>query len=523
MQVFRALLLAVLSLCQVHAFACGDTDSDSNQDDGIEYTVSAQATATDGRNTPLWLNANKHGLSSLSNANGYLRAFIERPADVEGGRRWDVGYGLDIAATFHYTSSVVVQQAFVEAKWKKARLCVGSREEGMELKNPLLSSGSQTMGINARPVPSVRLSVDDYCSLPFSKGWIGVKGFFSYGMTTDDRWQRDFTTMASRYTQNTFVHTKAGYVRIGNDQSSFPLSLEVGLEMGAQFGGETYKRSNSGTMEKIVHNSGFKAFWDAFFPGGADVTESDYKNVQGNELGSWVLRLNYDTETWNFGLYGDHYFEDHSSMFFLDYDGYGTGAEWDKRKRHRYILYDLRDIMLGAELKLKNATYINDIVFEYLYSKYQSGPIYHDHTQTMPDHIGGIDNYYNHHLYTGWQHWGQVMGNPLYLSPIYNDDGLIEVECNRMLAFHFGISGQPTDRLSYRLLGSWQKGYGTYLNPYPDPRECFSLMAEASCRLGDGWTLVTAAGMDRGQLRGNNMGLQITVSKTGLLTKKRNK
>lgn len=33
----------------------------------------------------------------------------------------------------------------------------------------------------------------------------------------------------------------------------------------------------------------------------------------------------------------DHYFEDHSGMFFLDYDGYGSGENWNVKERSRYF------------------------------------------------------------------------------------------------------------------------------------------------------------------------------------------
>lgn len=36
-------------------------------------------------------------------------------------------------------------------------------------------------------------------------------------------------------------------------------------------------------------------------------------------------------------------------------------------------MYSLKDMMLGAELKLKYNRLIDDIVFEYIYTKYQSG------------------------------------------------------------------------------------------------------------------------------------------------------
>lgn len=149
-----------------------------------------------------------------------------------------------------------------------------------------------------------------------------------------------------------------------------------------------------------------------------------------------MARLNYDGDYWGFSLYADKFFEDHSSMLQLDYDGYGTGEEWNQKKKHKYLLYDFKDWLLGLELNFKQGTWLRNIVFEYLYTKYQSGPIYHDHTENISTHVCGTDNYYNHNIYSGWQHWGQVMGNPLYRSPLYNTDGLIQVEDNRFIAYH---------------------------------------------------------------------------------------
>ena len=174
-------------------------------------------------------------------------------------------------------------------------------------------------------------------------------------------------------------------------------------------------------------------------------------------------------------------------------------------------------MMLGAEVKLKHSRWVNNIVGEYIYTKYQSGPIFHDHTKNLSDHIGGVDNFYNHHIYTGWQHWGMVMGNPLYRSPIYNDNGRIEVQNNRFMAFHLGMSGQPAPNLDYRLLATWQDGQGTYIKPYVDPKHNVSLMAEANYRFTTGtlrgWSVRAAIGIDRGKIYGNNHGVQITIAK----------
>ena len=45
--------------------------------DSVQYRVEMQATLSSGDHAPLWLNANKYGLSSLKTANGYVRGAIE--------------------------------------------------------------------------------------------------------------------------------------------------------------------------------------------------------------------------------------------------------------------------------------------------------------------------------------------------------------------------------------------------------------------------------------------------------------
>lgn len=514
----RLCALAAALVAAVGAAAQDKTDS-------IQYNVEMQGSLSDGR-TPLWLNANRHGLSSLDGSNGYLRASLQRPLGVDEDRRWGLSYGLDVAAAYHYTSTLVVQQAYVEARWLKGTLSVGSKERPLELKNSRLSSGSQTLGINARPVPQVRLALPDYWEVPLTRGWLKLKGHLAYGLYTDDNWQKDFVSQASKYTENALYHSKAGYIKIGNDYKFLPVSLEMGVEMATVFGGTSYNANG----KSVVHNaSNLKAFWDALVPGGAETVEDTYQNISGDQLGSWVFRLNFDYDTWYLGLYGEHFFEDQSAMFQLDYDGYGSGAEWNDRKERRYLLYSLKDMMLGAELRLKGAhTWINNVVFEYLYTKYQSGPIYHDHTKGIADHIGGVDDYYNHYIYTGWQHWGQAMGNPLYRSPLYNDDGSIEFKDNRFYAFHLGLAGDPSDYVGWRMLTTFRRGFGRYSVPLHDPQNSLSLMAEALYKFPDytalrGWSVKAAFGWDCGKTYGTNLGGQLTIAKGGVFNLKKKK
>lgn len=481
---------------------------------GLDYKVEAQASFSKGK-TPLWLNANKYGLSSLDTSNGYVRASVERKLSNDSTRRWGIGYGLDMALTEGYTSRVVLQQAYAQVRWLHGTLSVGSMELPMQLKNNSLSSGSQTFGINSRPIPQVRIELPDYWILPFGSGWIRLKGHVAYGWMTDQNWQHDVTNKQSKYADNVKYHSKAGYIMIGNPDRFFPFTLEMGLEMGATFGGTAYRPTSDGTMEAVQGENGLKGYWNVFVPGGAEAVEKAHKNTAGNQVGSWLIRANYNADTWRLSFYIDKYFEDHSAMFLLDFDGYGSGEEWNKTKRHKFIVYDLHDMMLGAELELKENQWINNIVAEYLYTKYQSGPFLHEHSAQISDHIGGNDNYYNHYIYTGWQHWGQVIGNPLYRSPIYNTDGTISVKNSRFMAFYLALAGEPTEHFAYKIRASYQDGLGTYQEPYTKKHHNISFSCEGQYTLSEAWTATLAYGMDFGHILGHNAGATLTITHRG--------
>jgi hypothetical protein len=489
----------------------------------MQYKVEAQATAGSGDHNPLWLNANKYGLSSLDKNNGYLRAALVRPLANDSLKTWGVSYGIDLATAYNNTSSFIVQQAFFEGRWRKATLLLGSKELPMEMKNQELSSGSQVLGINARPVPQVRLSWPDYVDVPLTARWLQFKGHLAYGWFTDNGWQKDFAEGKSGYTQDVLFHSKAGFLKVGKPGS--PFSAEIGMEMACQFGGHSYTYSGKGYTERNINPVTLKSYFRAFVPSGNDGDDANpdqaYQGADGNHLGAWLARLNYDMPTWAVHVYGEHYFEDLSGMFQLDYDNYTTGSQWMEKHGHRFLLYDFKDMLLGVELNLKRNDWLNNIVVEYVYTKYQSGPIYFDHKKYFPDHLGGRDGYYQHGIYTGWQHWGQVMGNPLYRSPLYNTNGQIRILDNRFYALHLGLSGTPLPSLHYRLLASAQKGFGSYSKPFDNPERNLSLLAEAAYRMPEqvakGWSLKLGVGYDHGALLGNNFGLQLTIAKNGAI------
>lgn len=473
----------------------------------IRYKGEVQVTASSG-DDPLWLNANRYGLSSVDGSNGYLRGMIIRSTESDSAHHWRIGFGADAAVTYGFTSRLVLHQLYGEVAYRKVRLTIGAKEQPMMLKHASLSSGSQTLGINSRPAPAVRFELPDYWVISGKRHpWAAIRGHISYGLLTDGRFQEDYSKAGGGiYARHALLHTKAGYLKLGNEKK-FPITFEGGLEWATIFGGTSY---NAGTWDgnssvPIKHPVGLGDIIDATFGTGGDETDGNgYANSIGNTLGSWVFRLNYKGKDWGIGIYYDHFFEDHSQMFFE---------------------YGWLDGLIGIEAQLPHNPIVDALVYEYIKTTYQSGPVYHDHTSTIPDQISGCDNYYNHNLYPGWQHWGQAIGNPLFTTPLYNHNGSLTFASNRFKAHHFAIQGQPTSEIGYRMLYTHERSVGTYASPFYVAKTMDSFMAEviySPLKLGrlntDGWQLKAAFAIDRGDLIGKNTGFQFTLSKSGLLT-----
>ncbi|SHE80308.1 Capsule assembly protein Wzi [Bacteroides luti] len=470
------------------------TVAQAQSSDKVTYSIESGITTASGSHSPLWLNANKQGLSSLNKNNGYMEAGIFQPMDTS--KIISYGYGLELAGAYNFTSSFIIQQAYVDVKYHKLELSIGSKERTGEFVNPQLSSGGLTISGNARPIPQVWAGLPNYIPVPGTNHWLSFRGHIAYGRFTDDNWQKEFTTPLGKRTTDVLYHSKAMYVKIGKEEIC-PLKFEFGLQMESEFGGTQY---SNGNMFKMP--SGIEDYFKAFVPmaGGEKTQVSDQENIEGNQLGSWHFSLNYKVKGWNLHAYYEHYFEDHSMLF---------------------MQYPWKDGMAGIEITPPANPFVSGVVYEYIGSKDQSGPVYWDHNNVINEQISARDGYYDHGFYTGWQHWGMAIGNPLFTSPIYNNNGQITFTNNRIIAHHLGISGKPIPELQYRVLLSHSDNWGTYDRPFKDIKKNTSALVELTyspCKL-TGWSFTASGATDRGSLLGNNTGTMLTIRKTGLLTK----
>lgn len=475
-------------------------------DSTYSYKVEAMGSLSSGESTPFWLVNNRQGLSSLKKPNGYLRAGFFKHKHCD--RRFDWEAGADLVLPGNFTSHFVVQQLYGGVRYRSLSLTVGAKEWSNGVVDPDLSSGDMFISQNARPIPQIMLEMPDYQPVPLTNGWLSVRGYFSVGIYTDWRWERDRAGDTGSWIKNRLFHTKALFLR-GGDADRFPLTVEGGLEMGSQWGGVLHA-VDPYTHEPYVVNlpHGFKDFIKMLFMSSSgndgDINQiGEVTNILGNHVGQWSLAANWDQKDidWKFRAYYEHFFDDHSMMFF--------DHAW-------------KDMLLGVEVSVPKNPVISRFLYEYINTKDQSGSVYWDKTPEIPSQVSGADEYYSHALFTGWQTWGMGQGNPLLISPIYNPPGLFDpyqFMNNRIKGHHFGFAGNPADGLDYRVLLTYTRSWGSYFYPAPSVRHNFNALLELTWRprFLQGWTGRLGVAADGGRLLGKSFGAMLTISKTGWL------
>lgn len=523
------LIIAVLS---GHA-----TDSFSQEKGNFRYYAQLNTIASDGNYAPFWFTANNNGISSVNKSNGYVRYGMSY--DNKFGKKGNFRYNItaDIIAGFNLTSAVSFQQAYGELSWKWLTLSVGSKERWGEqeyfsrktrlrttntvnsyypnlFKNRFgnLGSGGLIFSGNSRPIPQARIEIPEFVNIPGTKEWLKVRAYISYGLFTDNKYQKKFTRINpdAKYGEKILYHGKAGFISIGKP-SKFPVTFDGGLEMHTQFGGNMY---NTGYGDVSMPHK-FIDFVKAFIPmtGGEDTPMDEQANISGNQTGCWHAAFTIHTKPLEIRLYGEHMFEDFSQLFFFEYQMNNEG-------KRRTLIYPWRDMLVGINISNKSGIlpFISNIRYEYMTTRDQSGALYHDPSDNFYDQMDGCDNYLNHGIYPGWHHYGMGMGTPLVFSPAYNKNGNLEFRSNRLIAHNIGINGVINTKFpfAYRLNYTYSEHWGTYANPFSEKRYTTSLLAEVTCMPKEcGWLGTVSVGYDMSNFIGNNFGLMFTVTHVG--------
>jgi len=476
------LVLALLT----HTSVAGAQDSLGTH---ITYDVTAETAVGTGDYTAFQLATNRHHALGTRSNTAYLRGAVN--VEHVFNKNWKLSGAVDAIGSLHADHKVYLQQCYVNLSWKSFFLEAGSREMPQVVRDNLLSSGSFVKGTNAKPIPQVHVGTNGFWTVPFTKKWVQINFDFGYGKFLDNHFhERQFNEgNNARYTKGAYYHQKHLYIRSNPDK---PVFVMVGIEHAVQFGGTMYKYEN-GELVATKKPANLKAFWRAILPTG------DSQYFENEAMEDWVYGNHIGVMTYQIGwnINKDHQVQAYLDNPFEDGSGIRKGNGWDG--------------LWGLQYTNKTAgrQYVRGAVFEYFQSTNQSGPIHWDGgdypepiRSQIKDKVTGVDEYYNHGFYDGYAYYGMTPGNALIPSPIYNKDGYLAYRDNRIKAWHLGVNGEITDRLSYLVKGSYREGWGTYYTPLQPKHHSFDAMFQGTYQLGP-WQFSAAYAFDKGNIYGD--------------------
>lgn len=422
-----------------------------------------------GDQTPFWIQSNRNGVYSAEGSQILSR--FKTVGSEHITPNINVFYGAELVARPGEESSIWFNQGFIKLHTYGIELAAGRFENRSPIHNERLSIGSLGVSGNSTPIPQVRIGFVDWTSLPFTQDFIQIKGRIAHGWLG-----------SNRTTDDVLYHEKVGHARIGGN---LPLNLYGGLAHYAVWGGNNNPRFGN------LPSSG-KDFWRVFLATGGDDTappgEEDY--MLGDHLGAW-----------DFG-------------FFLELDDINVKAyrQFPLETKDNLKFKSPQDALTGISLSFDDNLGIpfTEVVYEYLYTKWQDGPLRENTGPNQRDEFRGNENYYNHTIYTtGWVYEGRTIGNALF-TPRLDNQG---VSNNRILAHHIGVSSMiHNTKIITRT--TFSRNSGTWIYPFDSPKTQWSFSAgiESPFTYRDQqFILLTEAAFDNGSLLGNQLGLLLGI------------
>lgn len=425
--------------------------------------------------------------------------YIAGAAQQTAYARWDAktdAWGTNKAGR----NAFQITNLFGELKYRAVFLTVGMKRSGPLIADDHLSSGDLTRSVNAAPIPGVAAGFIDFVDIPLTKGWVQINGEIMYGRMMDSEFKkREFNYYSGLEAINLYYNYKRCYFRTNPEK---PFHVIVGMQAAAIFGGVSYTYRYGKLLD--VDHRGFK-FADllqAFFP-----REGGEAYYEGSHLGSWDLKATYSLRD---GSMLHAYFE----WPWEDGSGIGRMNGWDG--------------LWGLQYDFAREGIVTKAVVEYLDFTNQSGPIHYDPEDNkespMTGHAQGADNYYNNDIYGAYSNYGMGIGTPFLVAPIYNRDGMLSYLHNRARGFHAAVEGNPTDRISYRLMIGYSRAGGSGWVPDFKRSHSTSAMVEGRWKPSEnvpGLELGLRIAFDKGNLRGDNFGAQFQIGYSGDLNLKK--
>lgn len=496
-------------------------DGFAQQTAGLQIEASTSALLSSDEIRPLWLVANQWGRQAQFGQSG---ATAYGKAAWQGSPLAHLSLQAGVAGLYHNGEKGYLHEAYVAGRYRFIDFSAGKMAFLPNTINDSLTTGMYLGSSNAMPIPRLWLGIFDYTPLPFTNGWVEVRGAASHGWLDDDRTERGH--------QNVLLHEKFAYIRLGKTK----VQPYVGLVHSALYGGEGIPAD----------------FWATFFGSGSEeVGGGEATNAAGAHMGLWHTGVTFSWGEWSNQVYFQMPFA----------DGSGMHVNWGRNK----------DFITGWVLQRPGKQLFSSLAIELMRTDYQSGagvpdpydPVrqeivwrgeigdVHDFVaQRLPDMVdqaanwseddlfrylrdrwnegnffgGRDDNMNNGMYYAGWTWQGMSFGTPMYhtadmaarFAPQWRLNNSVYFINTRVRAINLAASGWLMPQLRYRAKFTASRNYGAYgeefLNRYSWVRTDGYYFEEAKNQFYNlvelewmparfaHWHLTTSLGYDAGDL-----------------------
>jgi hypothetical protein len=474
----RGNIIRIFQTLQIFLLLAVSTSA-QHRTDTIGYTIDARFNGGTGSYAPFLSTANQYDRYSFTPNSGTLWGTVHK--EIQNIRLFDYGFGAELDGNVSKKESRFFPgELYIQGKAWFLNVFAGCKQETFGNQDAELSAGGMLWSQNSRPIPNISIETNGFIDVPYTKGYVAVKGGLSHGWFDENIG-----------TKNLLLHHKYAAIQVGG---SFPVTINYGIQHVVQWGGVSTKY---GTMPVTLDNY-LRIFLGEH--GGSTANESDQINTLGNHIISQNLGFDLKLKSIVVSLYWQNLTEDPPVKFI-------TAAP------------NVMDGLWGLSVHFPTFKPFNAFVLEYMSTTDQSGP-WHDLDGVI---YGGTDGYYqNGSTPGGWSYHGMTIGNPWLTSPNYNSNGSTTTENNFVRLYYFSGKGS-IHTTNYRVSVAYSENFGSY-----DSSNGYKL-SYANCKKQLSYQLETFTPVnflrntkislgiagDSGAMYGNNLAFIFGVSYTG--------
>jgi hypothetical protein len=478
----KTLLVCILMIAAFHSYG--------QLLDSLKINIGSIGTVAKQGYQPLWLVSNRWGAitdqrydastyAGFTNIHWLGKKHDVSPSYATGATAANpadfyIKYGLNLIAGNHF-KDVTIQEGYLKAGYKHLELRAGRYKYIPGEVDQDLSSGSLGLSGNALPIPQLSIALTDYLDVPFTNGWLQIKGELSHGWLGSNRYL------------NSYLHEKNLYLRAGKRKFKFFIGAQHYVEWGGRRDGISLDRSFKGYLNVLLATN------NADDGSGFNPNSRTASYRAGDQRG--IVEAGFDLETNKYLL---HFY--HQTPF----DG-----TWG-------VNYRNIDNLSGLSLvPTKENAVVKKVLLEFIYTKQAEN--------YAP--AAARQAYYNNGFYkTGWEYDNRIVGTPLFInrtraqyydyfqkrsitpfdwnSP--NIPGNANIIYNEIVGGHIGLLLRFSNKLSGRTMLTYTAGQ--YQNTGPNLGQFYSLQ-ELYYRLSKSLNLSAGFALDAGDFSHNIGGM----------------